>query len=84
LQIAEFMLPIANPQSPAANFYRTFHALIVEECIHHCLATRPRHDRPGARRVFVDPRKCAEHCLICQGCPLREMCAEYGRVTSDE
>ena len=60
-------------------FYRNFHALIVEECIHHCLATRPRQDRPGARRVFVDPRKCAEHCLVCQGCPVRGMCAEYGR-----
>src|SRR6476620_8700482 len=49
LQIADFVLPIPNPQSPIANFYRNFHALIVEACIHHCLATNPRCDRPGAR-----------------------------------
>jgi endonuclease-3 related protein len=74
---ADFLLPVPNPQPPAPNFYRNFHALIVEECIHHCLATRPRQDRPGARRAFVDPRKCAEHCLICQGCPLLGMCATH-------
>jgi endonuclease III related protein len=84
LETREYILPIANRQSPIANFYRNFHALIVEECIHHCLAMRPRQDRSGARRVFVDPRKCAAHCLDCQGCPLRGMCAEYGRVASDE
>ena len=59
------------------DFYWNFHALIVEECIHHCLATRPRQDQPGARRSFVDPRKCAAHCLDCQGCPVRHMCASY-------
>ena len=59
------------------HFLWDFHALIVEECIHHCLASRPRHDLPGARRTFVDPRKCAEHCLECQGCPLRAMCGLY-------
>jgi len=69
--------PIHNTQSPWCNFYRNFHALIVEECIHHCLATRMRHDRPGARRAFVDPRKCAAHCLECQGCPLRHLCVSY-------
>jgi len=53
------------------------HALIIEECIHHCLASSPRQDRPGARRAFVDPRKCAEHCIACDGCPLRAMCASY-------
>jgi endonuclease III related protein len=84
LQIADFVLPIPKPQSPIANFYRNFHALIVEECIHHCLATRPRQDRPGVRRVFVDPRKCAGHCLDCRGCPLRAMCVQYGRPTNDE
>ena len=80
LQIADFLLPIPNPQLRITNFYRSFHALIVEECIHHCLATRPRQDRSGARRAFVDPRKCAAHCLDCQGCPLREMCATYGQA----
>ena len=61
------------------------HAMIIEECVHHCLATNPRQDRPGARRSFVDPRKCAAHCIVCQGCPLRDMCAFYpDRVTSDE
>ena len=84
LQVAEYAPPIYNLQSAICNFYRNFHALIVEECIHHCLATRPRQDRPGARRVFVDPHKCAVHCLDCQGCPLRGMCAEYGRMTNDE
>ena len=84
LQIADYAPPIYNLQSPICNFYRSFHALIVEECIHHCLATRPRQDRPGARRMFVDARKCAAHCLDCQSCPLRGMCAEYGRRTSDE
>jgi endonuclease-3 related protein len=84
LQIADYAPPIYNLQSPICNFYRNFHALIVEECIHHCLATSPRQDRPGARRLFVDPRKCAAHCLDCQGCPLRGMCAEYGRPTNDE
>ncbi|MEO7909674.1 MAG: DNA repair protein [Roseiflexaceae bacterium] len=84
LETRTYFLPISNPQSPIANFYRTFHALIVEECIHHCLATRPRQDRPGAKRVFVDPRKCAAHCLDCQGCPVRGMCATYGRMTKDQ
>ncbi len=84
LQIADFVLPIPSPQSPITNFYRNFHALIVEECIHHCLATSPRQGRPGARRVFVDPRKCAAHCLDCQGCPLREICAAYRRMTNDD
>lgn len=84
LPLADFVLPIPHPRLPITNFYRNFHALIVEECIHHCLATRPRQDQPGARRVFVDPRKCAVHCLDCQGCPLRGMCAEYERRTKDE
>jgi endonuclease III related protein len=64
-------------RSPLREFYWDLHALIIEECIHHCLATRPRQDQPGARRTFVDPRKCAEHCRTCQGCPLRAMCARY-------
>ncbi len=58
-------------------FYWNLHALIVEECIHHCLASSLRQDRLGARRVFADPRKCAEHCIVCAGCPLREICASY-------
>jgi endonuclease-3 related protein len=79
LQIADYAPPIHNRQSARCNFYRNLHALIVEECIHHCLATGPRQDLPGARRKFVDPRKCAAHCLVCQGCPLREICATYQR-----
>jgi endonuclease-3 related protein len=77
LRSAEYAPPILNIQSARCSFYRNFHALIVEECIHHCLATRMRHDRPGARRTFVDPRKCAAHCLECTGCPVRGMCATY-------
>ncbi|HEU5097834.1 MAG TPA: DNA repair protein [Roseiflexaceae bacterium] len=76
--------PIAPSSHRSLAFYRGLHALIVEECIHHCLANAPRQEQPGARRVFVDPRKCAGHCLECQGCPLREMCATYLRVTKDE
>ncbi len=53
------------------------HALITEICIHHCLASRPRHDQTGALRNFLDPRKCAEHCRPCTGCPLRGQCATY-------
>ena len=64
-------------RSALRDFLWDLHALIIEECIHHCLATSPRQDRPGARRSFVDPRKCAAHCIVCQGCPLREMCAYY-------
>jgi endonuclease-3 related protein len=79
LQIADYALPIARPQSPICNLYRDLHALIVEECIHHCLATNPRQEAPGAKRAFVDPRKCAEHCIICQGGPLRTICATYQR-----
>jgi endonuclease-3 related protein len=77
LQIADYAPPIHTTESPRCNFYRNFHALIVEECIHHCLASRPRQDQPGARRIFVDARKCAAHCLACQGCPLRAICATY-------
>jgi endonuclease-3 related protein len=70
-------LSSASPNTSLRQFYWDLHALIIEECIHHCLASRPRQDQPGARRSFVDPRKCAEHCLVCHGCPLREMCAFY-------
>lgn len=89
LQIAGCRLeaPICNLQSAIRGFphldgsLRHFlwdlHALITEECIHHCLATKPRQDQPGARRNFLDPRKCAAHCLECQGCPLRPICATY-------
>ncbi|MBC8163144.1 MAG: DNA repair protein [Roseiflexaceae bacterium] len=57
-------------------FHWRFHALITVACIHHCL-TKPRCDLPGARRRFLDPRKCAEHCLACGGCPLRGVCNAY-------
>ncbi|MEN9933727.1 MAG: hypothetical protein RLZZ387_306 [Chloroflexota bacterium] len=63
-------------QAPSA-FYWRFHALIIEACIHHCLATRQRQDAPGLRPSFVDPRKCAAHCVGCGGCPLRATCATY-------
>ena len=59
------------------HFLWDLHALIIEECIHHCLATNPRQDQPGARRTFVDPRKCAAHCIGCQGCPVRSICSLY-------
>jgi endonuclease III related protein len=73
-------LAILDPPSSILGpreFYWNLHALIIEECIHHCLANSPRQDQPGARRAFVDPRKCAEHCIVCDGCPLRSICASY-------
>jgi endonuclease III related protein len=63
-----------TPQSALTAFYWDFHALIVETCIHHCTATRPRCGQPGLRPAFVDHRKCAEHCMACGGCPLRGQC----------
>jgi endonuclease-3 related protein len=79
LQIADFHLPapVCDSQSAMCNFYRNFHALITEACIHHCLAHKPHCDLPGARRSFVDPRKCAEHCLSCEGCPALLICTSY-------
>lgn len=65
-----------------AFFFAQFHALIIEACVHHCLAHNPRCDQPGLRRTFIDPRKCATHCLTCRGCPLRQRCAAFnGTVT---
>jgi endonuclease-3 related protein len=70
--------PLAFGVQPLA-FYWRFHALIVEACIHHCLASAPRRDAPGLRPSFVDPRKCARHCVSCTGCPLRDICT-YERL----
>jgi endonuclease-3 related protein len=67
--------PHPRALSEHARFYWELHALIVEACIHHCTASRPRCQQPGLRPRFVDPRKCAEHCLVCAGCPLRHGCA---------
>lgn len=53
---------------------RELHAMMVEICIHHCTATRPRCTQSGAVRRFVDPRKCAEHCPPCNGCPVAHNC----------
>lgn len=63
-----------EPQSALTAFYWDFHALIVEACIHHCTASRPRCAQPGLRPSFVDHRKCVEHCTACGGCPLRDIC----------
>lgn len=67
---------LASEPQASHEFYWRFHALITEECIHHCL-TKPRCDLPGAHRRFLDPRKCADHCRACDGCPLRGMCQAY-------
>lgn len=53
---------------------RELHAMMVEVCIHHCTANRPRCTQSGAVRRFVDPRKCAEHCPPCNGCPVSHNC----------
>ncbi|MFZ9858657.1 MAG: DNA repair protein [Roseiflexaceae bacterium] len=56
---------------------RELHAMMVEICIHHCTATRPRCTQSGAVRRFVDPRKCAEHCPPCSGCPVAHECRHH-------
>lgn len=67
------------PREPLRFFYWHLHELIIEACIHHCLATSPRCFRPGAqRRNFVDPRKCADHCRTCSACPLSTGCPAAG------
>lgn len=66
-----------RPRSPLTAFYWDFHALIIEACIHHCTASRPRCATPGLRPAFVDHRKCAEHCRGCGGCPLAHTCTAY-------
>jgi len=53
---------------------RELHAMMVEVCIHHCIAKNPRCTQSGAMRRFVDVRKCAEHCPPCAGCPTQSMC----------
>jgi endonuclease-3 related protein len=69
--------------SNGAFFFAQFHALIIEACVHHCLARKPRCDQPGLRRIFIDHRKCATHCLACAGCPLHQQCATFnGTVTA--
>lgn len=56
-----------------------FHALLVEHGIHHCLTGRPRCDVEGhPRRDYAEPRKCADHCPPCDGCPLTAMCPRRG------
>ncbi len=51
------------------------HALIVEHGLHHCLTGRPRCAGPAVpRRDYAEPRKCAEHCPPCGGCPLVATC----------
>ena len=55
------------------------HALVVEHGIHHCLTGVPRCDGPGLpKRDYAEPRKCAEHCPPCGGCPLRAVCPRRG------
>jgi endonuclease-3 related protein len=56
---------------------RELHAMMVEICIHHCTATKPRCQQSGAVRKFVDARKCADHCPPCGGCPVAAQCAHH-------
>ncbi len=53
---------------------RNAHAMMVEVCIHHCTAQRPRCRQSGYARTFVDPQKCADHCPPCHGCPMADCC----------
>ena len=51
------------------------HALVVEHGIHPCLTGRPRCTGPAVgRRDYAEPRKCAQHCPPCAGCPLVAVC----------
>ena len=55
------------------------HALLVEHGIHHCLGRAPRCTGEGlSRRDYAEPRKCAEHCPPCGGCPLADICPRRG------
>jgi endonuclease-3 related protein len=59
--------------------WEVFHALLVEHGIHHCLTARPRCEEEGyPRRDYAEPRKCAEHCPPCGGCPLSDVCPRRG------
>jgi endonuclease-3 related protein len=56
-----------------------FHGLLVEHGIHHCLTGRPLCESAGyPRRDYAEPRKCAEHCPPCGGCPLAPVCPRRG------
>jgi endonuclease-3 related protein len=55
------------------------HALLVEHGIHHCLTGPPLCTSAGyPRRDYAEPRKCAEHCPPCGGCPLADVCPRRG------
>ncbi len=72
------LAPYPHLAGSRARFFWDFHALIVEEGIHHCLLHRPRCDLSSApRRGFAPPIKCAEHCPPCSGCPLNDVCTAY-------
>jgi endonuclease-3 related protein len=59
--------------------WEVLHALLVEHGIHHCLTGTPRCDVEGyPRRDYAEPRKCAEHCPPCRGCPLSDVCPRRG------
>ena len=67
---------------PDAATARELHAMMVEVCIHHCTANRPRCTHTGYRRRFVDERKCAEHCVTCHQCPAASICSHHINLTS--
>ena len=59
---------------------RELHAMMVEATIHHCVLSNPRCTRSGARRTFVDPAKCRDHCPPCAGCPATHLCTHFRDV----
>lgn len=65
---------------PDAATARELHAMMVEVCIHHCTANRPRCLHRGHQRHFVDARKCASHCNSCVACPAATDC-HYHQAT---
>ena len=74
--LVEAQYPLTDAHSA-----REIHAMMVEVCIHHCTANRPRCTQSGYRRRFVDQRKCAEHCVTCHQCPAALMCMHHTSLT---
>ena len=65
---------------PDAATARELHAMMVEVCIHHCTASRPRCTLRGHKRRFVDTRKCASHCDTCVACPAATYCSYHNHL----
>jgi endonuclease-3 related protein len=68
---------IQNLQPEIQNLYADYHALINEQCVRYCLASRPRCDGPPARRIYSLQAGRESYLSRQEGCPLRAFCAYY-------